>query len=76
MDFKDLATTAEYATKAAEEVHATVVELRAMLEGEGLTRVGATTNSAIGRLTWSLVIVIVVFFATLVGYRFVAARIR
>ena len=76
MDFKDLATTAEYATKAAEEVHATVVELRAMLEGEGLTRVGATTNSAIGRLTWSLVIVILVFFATLVGYRFVAARIR
>jgi ABC-type transporter Mla subunit MlaD len=87
-DIKEAARTAEWATKAAGEVKETVVELRQIVEGEGLdqrlAQIDTTTQSAldrtvasagdlIDRITWRAVLVIVVFFVALLGYRFAAA---
>jgi len=89
-DIKDAARTAEWATKAASEVKETVVELRQIVEGEGLDKrleqIDTTTQSALDRtvasagdvldgLTWRAVLVIVVFFVALLGYRFAAAYV-
>jgi hypothetical protein len=88
---QDAARTAEWATKAAGEVKETVVELRQIVEGEGLdqrlAQVDATTQSAvdrtvasvgdlIDRITWRAVMVIVVFFVALLGYRFAAVHLQ
>jgi len=87
---KDAARTAEWATKAAGEVKDTVVEVRQIIEGKGLDKrleqIDATTQSALDRtvasagdvldgLTWRAVLVIVVFFVALLGYRFAAAYV-
>jgi len=89
-DIKDAALTAEWATKAAGEVKETVVEVRQLIEGDGLDKrleqIDATTQSALDRtvasagdvldgLTWRAVLVIVVFFVALLGYRFAAAYV-
>ena len=83
-DIKEAARTAEWATKAAGEVKETVVEVRQIIEGKGfderLERIDATTQSAldrtlanagdlIDRITWRAVLVILVFFGALLGYR-------
>lgn len=89
-DIKDAARTAEWATKAAGEVKETVLELRKIVEGQGLderlAQVDATTQSAldkavaraedlIDRITSRAIIVIVVFFVALLGYRFAAVLV-
>ncbi|MHC4973700.1 MAG: hypothetical protein ACYTG3_15350 [Planctomycetota bacterium] len=89
-DIKDAAKTAEWATKAAGEVKETVVELRQIVEGEGidqrLAQIDTTTQSAldrtvaraedlIDRLMSRAIIVIVVFFVALLGYRFAAVLV-
>ncbi len=89
-DIKEAARTAEWATKAAGEVKETVVELRQIIEGEGLderlAQVEGTTESAldktvaraedlIDRITSRAIIVIVVFFVALLGYRFAAVLV-
>ncbi|MHC4953538.1 MAG: hypothetical protein ACYTGZ_06580 [Planctomycetota bacterium] len=88
-DMKDLAKTAEHATKTAEEVHATVVELRGIIDGKGiddrLAQVNEVTSSAldgtgalagdvVDRIAVRAALLIVLFFAMLLGYRFVALR--
>jgi hypothetical protein len=89
-DIKEAARTAEWATKAAGEVKETVIELRRIVEGQGLderlAQVDSTTQTAldrtvaraedlIDRLTWRAMIVIVVFFVALLGYRFAAVLV-
>jgi hypothetical protein len=89
-DIKDAARTAEWATKAAGEFKETVVEVRQIIEGKGLderlAQIDTTTQSALDRtvasagdvldgLTWRAVLVIVVFFVALLGYRFAAAYV-
>jgi len=79
LDFKDVAKTAENATLTAREVHATAVELRAVLEGDALDKrishAEEATASLVARLTWCGAILIVVFFGALLGYRVAAARL-
>lgn len=89
-DIKEAARTAEWATKAAGEVKETVIELRRIVEGQGLderlAQVEGTTQSAldktvaraedlIDRVTWRAIIVIIVFFVALLGYRFAAVLV-
>ena len=89
-DMKDVAKTAERATRTAEEVHATVVELRGIIEGQGiderLAQVNAVTRSALAdtnamagdlvdRIATRAALLIVLFFGMLLGYRFVALRL-
>jgi hypothetical protein len=89
-DLKDAAATAEWATKAAQEVRGTVVEVRSIIDGEGLDQrlrqIDSTTRSALDESTARLgslldkatlrgVLLIAVFFAGLLGYRFAVTRI-
>ena len=88
-DIKDAARTAEWATKAAQEVRGTVVEARGILEGdrldERIRQFDATTRSALEgtaslaggllyRATFCAALLIVFFFAALFGYRYLVAR--
>jgi hypothetical protein len=89
-DLKDAAATAEWATKAAEEVRGTVVEVRSIIDGEGLDQrlrqIDSTTRTALDESTVRIsslldqatlrgVLLIAVFFAGLLGYRFAVTRI-
>jgi len=89
-DMKDLARTAEEAAKTAEGLRATVVELRAIVEGDGLDKrleqVNATTQSTLDQTTGAAsmlintitlrgAMLIVLFFLSLFGYRIAAAQL-
>ena len=89
-DMKDLARTAEEAAKTAEGLRATVVELRAIVEGDGLDKrleqVNATTQSTLDQTTGAASVLIntitlrgamliVLFFLSLFGYRVAASQL-
>jgi len=89
-DMKDYLQTAEWTTKAAVELRATVVEVRGIIDGEGLDRrveqVDTTTNKVldaasaqvralIDTIAWRAGALIVLFFALLAGYRMFATRL-
>lgn len=89
-DIKEAARTAEWATKAAGEVKEAVVEVRQIVEGRGfderLEKIDATTQSTldrtlagagdlVDRIAWRAVLVILVFFGALLGYRVALARL-
>ena len=88
-DIKDAARTAEWATKAATEVHATVVELRRVIEGDGidqrlrqidettaatLDRTADKVDGLVDRITIRGVILIFAFFAAMLLYRVLSGR--
>jgi len=89
-DVKDAAATAEWLTKAATELRGTIVEVRGLVESKDidarLEQVDAATRSAldhtttragdlVDRITWRAGLLIVVFFASLLGYRVARARL-
>ena len=89
-DMKDVARTAEEATKTATEVHASVVELRAIVEGDGLDKrlesiekatkstlegTTAAVASLIDTITIRAALLILLFFGSLLSYRFAAGRL-
>ncbi len=89
-DMKDLARTAEEAAKTAEGLRASVVELRAIVEGDGidqrLEQINTTTqstldqttgaaNTLINTITLRGAMLIVLFFLSLFGYRVAASQL-
>jgi hypothetical protein len=90
LDMKDIRDAAKYLTSAGQEIRGAVVAVRAVIEGEGIDQrrkqVDETTEATISkaslsagelidRLTWRAVIVILVFFGAMLGYRVLASRI-
>ena len=87
---KDLAKTAEWTTKAAVELRATVEDVRGIIDGEGLDKrldqVDSTAQKTldltsthvaalINTITWRAALLILLFFGLLTGYRFFATRV-
>jgi len=88
-DMKDLASTAEWTTKAAVELRATVADVRGMIDGDGLDKrleqvdstakgtldlTSAHATALINTITWRAAALIALFFVLLFGYRMFSVR--
>ena len=89
-DMKDVARTAEEATKTAIELRASVVDLRAIVEGDGIDKrlesidkatkstidgTTAAANALVNTITIRAALLILLFFGSLFGYRFAAGML-
>jgi hypothetical protein len=77
---KDVVRATEQAALAAEQVRASVVDLRAVLEGDApqrsIAQIEATTTATIGELRATGITLILTFFGALLAYRVALLLLR